>query len=336
MLRRLLSSLDHVQQRRAPLAIAVAVLRKFADDQGGGLAAQVAYYAFFSLFPLLLALTTLLGFVLSGDVAAQRAVQGTVLRQLPIVGNQIAVRGQGGSAAAVIIGLALSLWAGLGVCGAAQAALDRVWAVPYKQRPGFVQSRLRGLGLLAALGALFSLSTAASGLVSGGFGGVGDLIAGWAVALVVNLCLFMATFRLMGPGSIPTRQLRAGAACGAVAWTALQSLGGFYVGHVLARESGTVGRTFALVIALLVWLHLGAQLLLLCAELNVVLARGLWPRSLLGPPDEPADRRTLAALAKVEERSEQERIKVSFDAPAMADPASPPPGSAGGADPAGG
>ncbi len=312
MAKRSIAALDRLQQRHRGLAIAVAVLRKLSDDQAGGLAAQVAYYAFFSLFPLLLVMTTVLGFVLAGDPSAQQAIRGTVLRQLPIVGDQISVGTLSGSAPALAIGLAISLWAGLGVTAATQAAMDRVWAVPFKDRPGLVTSRLRGLGLLALLGGLFVVSTAASGMVSGGLGGAGDLVGGWAVALLVNFGLFSATFRLMTP-SVAGRDLRPGAVAGAIAWTVLQAIGGFYVGHVLTRESGSVGKTFGLVIALLVWLHLGAQLLVYSAELNVVIARRLWPRSLTGPPAQPADRRTLEALAKVEERSEQEQVQVRFD-----------------------
>ena len=60
------------------------------------------------------------------------------------------------------------------------------------------------------------------------------------------------------------------------------------------------------------WLHLGAQLTLYAAEVNVVLTRKLYPRSLLGPPEERADEETLAALAKVEERDEREQVDVTF------------------------
>ncbi len=65
-------------------------------------------------------------------------------------------------------------------------------------------------------------------------------------------------------------------------------------------------------LGLLVWLHLLAQLTLYAAEINVVVVRNLWPRSLLGPPMAPADQETLAALAKVEERHDEERVDVHF------------------------
>jgi membrane protein len=317
---------DDFQQTRRWLALPIAVIRKFGDDQGGNLAALVAYFAFFSLFPLLLVMTTILGFVLRDNPAAQRSVENSVLHQLPIIGNQIQLHSLEGSVAALIIGLVTSLLAGLGVTGAAQNAMDRVWAVPFKERPNFLQSRLRGLGLLTFLGLLFIISTAASGIVSGGFGGVGDLIAGYVIALLVNFALFFAAFRLMTASVIPNRDLRVGVVVAGILWTILQALGGFFIGHVLSKQ-GDVGKTFGLVIALLVWLHLGAQVMLYSAEINVVVTRRLWPRSLFGPPESPADKRTLRALAKVEERSEQQHIDVEFE--------SPPPGGAPENPPAG-
>ena len=78
-------------------------------------------------------------------------------------------------------------------------------------------------------------------------------------------------------------------------------------------------------IALLIWLHLGAQVFLYSAEINVVVSRRLWPRSFFGPPDEPADKRTLRALAKVEERSDQQHIDVDFHSPSQASAPETPP-----------
>jgi uncharacterized BrkB/YihY/UPF0761 family membrane protein len=158
---------------------------------------------------------------------------------------------------------------------------------------------------------LFVVATGASGLVTGGLGGAGLKVAGIAVSLVVNVVLFFASFRLLTSASVETRCLRAGAVLAAVSWTTLQAVGGLYVGHVLKHVSAGYA-SFGFVIALIVWLHLGAQVTMYAAEVNVVLERKLWPRSLMGPPDEPADRAALAALAKVEERSDEEHIEVEF------------------------
>jgi YihY family inner membrane protein len=198
------------------------------------------------------------------------------------------------------------------VTQAAQRAFDEIWAVPHKRRADFLRSRLRGLLLLVSLGALFIVSTLATGLVIGGLGH-GELvkIAGIASSVALNVCLFFAAFRLMTNRDISSRALLPGVVIASLLWTVMQALGGYYIGHVLKRAHGAYGQ-FGFVIALLIWLHLGAQITLFAAEVNTVLARKLWPRSLFGPPDEPADQAALRALAKIEERSEGEKIDVKF------------------------
>jgi membrane protein len=302
---------DRSQRRHKSLAIPVAVVKKFGDDQGGSLAALVAYYSFFSLFPLLLVFVTVLGYVLEGNPSLQKSVEKSVLDQLPVIGSQIKVHSLEGSTTALVIGLATALWAGLGVTQAAQNAFDQVWAVPRKQRPDFLHSRLRGIALLIVLGTLFIVSTAASGVVTGGLHGPLAKIAGIGLALVLNLSLFFFAFRLMTSDEIPTKSLLIGIVVAAAVWEFLQIVGGYYINHVLKTSSNTYG-TFALVIALLIWLHLGAQMTLFAAEINVVVARQLWPRSLFGDPDLPEDQATLRALAKVEERSPVEQVDVRF------------------------
>jgi inner membrane protein YhjD len=305
-------ALDRAQQRHRVLSVPVAVVKKFGDDQAGTLAAVVAYYAFFSLFPLLLVFVTVLGYVLQGDQSAQDSIRNSVLGEFPIVGQKLNVTQLHGNVFALVIGLATSLWAGLGVTQSAQKAFDQIWAVPFKDRADFIHSRLRGLMLLVSLGAMFVIATLASGLVTGGLGsGILVQIAGIAVSLALNLGLFFAAFRLMTNHAIPSRNLRVGVVVAAVLWTLLQALGGYYIGHVLKSSHGAYSQ-FGFVIALLIWLHLGAQMTLFSAEINTVLSEKLWPRSMFGPPDAPADQRALRALAKVEERTEAEKIDVEF------------------------
>ena len=302
---------DNVQQRHRWLAIPMAVLRKFGNDQAGSLASLVAYYAFFSLFPLLLVFTTILGFVLQGNPGAQRSIEHSVLGQFPVIGDQIRVHALTGHTIALVIGLVVALLAGLGVTQAAQNAFDRVWAVPFKDRPDFLHSRVRGLALLASLGSLFVVATGMSGLVTG-LGGPFVKVGAIALSLAVNFGLYLAAFRFLTAATIPTRSLYVGVAFAAVFLEILQLAGGIYINHVW-RHASAVYSQFALVIALIVWLHLVSQLTLYAAEVNVVISRRLWPRSLLGPPDEPADRETLTALAKVDERHDDEQIDVRFD-----------------------
>jgi uncharacterized BrkB/YihY/UPF0761 family membrane protein len=173
--------------------------------------------------------------------------------------------------------------------------------------------------LLFSLGGLFLIGTLASGLVSGGLSGVVLSVFGILVSIAINFALFEVSFRVLTAIDVPWRALVPGAIFAAIGWEILQVGGGLYVHHVVSKASSTYG-FFALVIGVLAWLHLGAQLTLYGAEINVVLARRLYPRSLFGPPDTVADRKTLRALAEVEERHDEEQIEVEFQPPGTGDP----------------
>jgi membrane protein len=303
-------SFDRYQQRRPAWAVPMAVVRKFGNDQAGSLAALVAYYAFFSIFPLLLVFSTILGFVLQENSKFYEDIRTSVLGHFP--GLQLQTHPLTGSVTALVLGLLTSLWGGLGVTVAAQNAFAKIWAVPFKDRPDFFRSRLRGLLLLMVLGVLFVASAVLTALVTVTLSGPLLKIGGYAITLAVNFGLYVAAFRFLTARTIPTRSLWLGAGVAAVFLEILQLVGGIYVKHVVTRASETYG-TFATVIGLLVWLHLIAQLTMYAAEINTVVVRRLWPRSLLGPPESPADRETLTALAKMEERHEHESVEVRFE-----------------------
>jgi YihY family inner membrane protein len=304
---------DLFQQRHPWLGFPWATLQKYSDDQGGYLAATIAYYAFFSIFPLLLVLATILGWVLRGHPHLQRDIVGSALGQFPILGPQLQARSLSGSALALAIGLALALWSGLGVVLAAQNAMNQLWGVPFARRPDFLRARLRALALLALLGGGLLGATVLASL-----GTIGaDLGAGWKVASIVlstllDFGLFLLAFRLLTSAPLAWRVLRNGAVAAAVAYEGLQLLGGYYVGHVLASAENVYG-TFGVVIGLLSWIYLSAHILLLTAEGNVVAARRLWPRSFSVVEEQPpteGDRRALVQRGKVEERRSDEEIDV--------------------------
>jgi YihY family inner membrane protein len=311
-----LRTLDRLQQRSPRLSFPAAVIKKFGDDEAGQLAALIAYYGFVSLFPLLLVLVTVLGFVLEGDPKTQASVLNSALGQFPIIGNQLQsnVHSLKGSGIGLAIGLLGSLLAGLGITSATQNAFNQVWYVPHKHRPNFLIARLRGLGLLAVLGILVIVSTVAAGFVTAGGQSAPALVGGVLVAFIVNLLLFFTAFRLLTAEDVETRDLLPGVIVAAVLWTLLQHVGGYYVDHVVRHAKETSG-LFAFVLGLLAWLYLGAQVTLLAAEINVVRARRLWPRSFFSDPLLDADRRALTSSAEIEERIHEENVEVDFDGP---------------------
>jgi membrane protein len=308
-----LHALDRRQQQ-SRLAFLAAVVKKFSDDQAGQLAALIAYYGFVSLFPLLLVLVTVLGFVLQGDPDEQKRILDGALGQFPLVSDQLKLHSLSGSDAALVVGIIGSLLAGMGITGATQNAFNRIWNVPFKHRPNFLFVRLRGLGMLAILGTLFVVSTTAAGFVGSSSHSAPAVLAGIVVAFVFNLALFMAAFKLLTAVDVPWRDLMPGVIVAAISWQLLQHLGGYYIDHELKRTGPLYG-VFALVLGLLAWLYLGAQMTIFAAEINVVKVQRLWPRSFFSDPLLEADRRALASSAEVEERVHEENVEVSFDGP---------------------
>lgn len=312
-----LGRLDRWQQRVAPVAVPVAVIKKFGDDGVDKLGVQVAYWGFFSVFALLLVFTSVLGFVFQNDPGLQRQLLNSTLERMPVVGPQISgnVGSLTGSGVALAVGVAGALWTGLGVTLAIGDALDRVWDVPRAERAGYVGSRLRGLLVLLSVGTVNVIATVAVGLVTaGGVGTPVTKVLGLLASAAVDLVLFAASFRLLTTAPITTRQVLPGALLATGCWLGLQLLGGVFVTNVLAGSSQIYGG-FAAVVGLLTWLLIAAQLILVAAELNVVLTRGLWPRSLTGVLVD-ADKRALRASARAAQLDRRQQITVSFEEPA--------------------
>jgi inner membrane protein YhjD len=310
---KLVEQLDGVQRRRAVLGFPLAVGRKYADDQGNYLAATITYYCFFSIFPLLLVFTTLLGFALHGNPHLQARIVNSALAQFPVIGQQLGTHSLQGSGLALGLGLAAALWAGMGAVLAAENAMDQLWGVPFTRRPGFLRARVQALALLLALAvwAIGGTVLAGAATVGTGYG------IGWKILLVLgstllDFGLFWFAFRALTSQDVSWRMLRGGAAAAAVGYEALQLVGGYYVGHAVASAGNTYG-TFALVIGLLSFIYLAVHITLLAAESNVVATRKLWPRSISIGGDQPAtaaDEAALAQRGKVEKRRQDEQINV--------------------------
>ena len=316
---RLINSLDAFQQRHHAIAFPIAVWRKFSDDQAGNLAALVAYYAFLSTFPLLLVLVTVLGMVLSSNPHLQQDVLNSALSEFPVIGQQLRsnVHSLGRSGIGLVIGLVFTLIGARGVANAMQNAMNQVWEVPRRERPGFPGSWLRSFALIAIIGLGVIVTTVLSGVGSWSghtFLGAWGKAIGIAVSLLLNIGLFWLGLRVATSAKVTWRQLRIGAILSAVVWQVLQYIGGYVVAHTLRHASATYG-TFGLVLGLLAWFHLQAQLTLYAVEADVVRARKMWPRSLFPPPLTQKDREAMRSYAQVEERRPEIRIETHFREP---------------------
>jgi YihY family inner membrane protein len=282
-IQQLIGRVDRFQQQRRPLAFVVAVFRKFGDDRAGTWAAVLAYDAFLAVFPLLLLLTTVLTYLSQRNDAVHRAVLDSALRDFPIIGQQLvdSVEPLHGSALAVVVGGLMLLWGSRGLSNAGQMAMSDVWNVPDVRRPGFFPRLIRSVGFIAALGVGVALTTAVAAVAAIAPGAYLSRGLGFAGTVAVNIALFLVLFRVLTP-HVATRDLVPGAIVGGVGWSILQTIGTLLVGHWLRNASETYGY-FGSVLGLISWLFLAAQLTLYAAEVNVVRARKLWPRSLTEP-----------------------------------------------------
>ena len=306
-------AIDRYQRAHGWLAFPLAVGKRFGEGNSGSLAATIAYYGFFSLFPLLMALTSIAGIVLSGRPDLQEEVVRSALAQFPVLGTQIKgdIGAIEGSGLTIAIGLALALWAGLGGVRATQVAMDTVWDVPRKRRPGTPASIVRALMMLVILGVFVIGGAALASLGNLGPGPASSALA-FVGSAALNVALFAIAYRVLTSADVSWKDVAPGACAAGVGWTVLLTLGGWIVAKRLSSSSDVYG-TFALVIGLLAWIYLGAQLTLAGAVVNVVLADRLWPRSLQGDELTDADERALRRSARQEERRKDETVTVSFD-----------------------
>ncbi|MET0997545.1 MAG: YihY/virulence factor BrkB family protein [Marmoricola sp.] len=318
-------AIDGSQRRHPAIGLPIAVVYKFFDDQGNYLAAIITYYAFVAIFPLLLLATSVLGFVLQGNPELQQTVLDSALVQFPVVGDELGrPGGLSGSTGAVVAGGLIALYGSLGLGSAIQNAMNIAWSVPRNSRPNPILLRLKSLALLLAAGASVLAVTALS-VVGGNTNVFGSELSGpvkWLVsvanvaliALLLTLLLRLATARghtwwHAAPGGILI----------AVLWQVLQVVSTAYVKRVLA-ETSSMNQTFGVVLGLIGLIFVASVIAVLGIELNVVIARRLWPRALLTPFTDAveltdADRKAYTSYASAQRHKGFEEVTVTFDEP---------------------
>jgi membrane protein len=314
--------LDRFQRRHRWAGFPLAVVYKYFDDFGAYLAALLTYYGFVSLFPLLLLLSAVLGFILSGDQHLQSEVLTSALHQFPVIGSDLGrPRHLGGGPVGLIIGIVGSVYGGLGVVQAFQYATNTAWGVPRNRRPNPFRARGRSLVLLGVAAVVFLGTTVLSIAASGSTGALGATLR--IIALVLSFLLSAAgaifAFRFAAARRLSVRNVLPGAIAAAVIWQLLQSFGEVYVKHVVRHATAT-NAVFAVVLGLLAFLYVTATAVLLSIEINVVHVSRLHPRSLLTPFTDnviltAGDRRAYSRQAKAQRSKGFQHVEVSFDQP---------------------
>ena len=315
--------LDRIQRDHPVLGLPLAVLYKYVDDRGAYLAALITYYGFIAIFPLFLVLSSVLGFALQNRPELREQIMGSAIRQIPVVGDQIQFTGLQGSATAVTVGLLGAVYGAMGVAQAVQHTMNFTWNIPRNRRPNPFLMRAKSLLLLLTLGAFLVATTALSQLTAilGAFGttlpGALDLVT-TAGSLAISAGLYFAVSRIGIAQYVGNRTLLPGALVWAVLWQVLQAVGGSMVrGYGSSGIASTYG-VFAVVLGLLLWIYLGAVVYVFCTEVNVVLAKRLYPRSLLTPMTDDvdltsADQRAYTGMVRAQRLKGFQRVDVTFD-----------------------
>ena len=262
-------------------------MHEIVEDRIPSLAAETAYYFFFSLFPLLLFLTPLLGLI--GD--GQQMMDGMLARlattlppdALSLVRRilQEVVTSRGGIGV-MSLGALLAAWSGSNIFGAVMGALNVAYDAT-ESRPWWKRQLLR-LGSLAAAALIVVAATAvfvdgdriarsagaAMRLGPAAITALGAIQTGIAIALVVGLCMML--YRLLPNVNQRWSHLVVASLVATVLWIAATLLFRLYVQHFGAynKTYGTIGG----VIALLTWMYYSMFVLLVGGELASELHHG--------------------------------------------------------------
>jgi len=314
VLERLLRGADRLQQKHPAMSFPLAVIMKFGDDQAGYYAALITYYAFVSLFPLLLVGFTVLRTLAGHDQALQERLIRATVDFFPVIGSELQqnIHTYHGYGIGVVLGLLVVFYGARGIANVLQDASNFMWRVPRTARPGFPFNVLRSFGIIVVGGAGLVVTTLVAGFVtsvsrSNLVGRMGLAV----LALVLNSLVFMVVARLATAKQVPFKHLVLGATLGAFFSQLLQMAGGWIILHQLKGTSTLYG-IFAGVLVLLFWLYLQAQVYVYAIQIAVVRWQGLWPRNFMQPPLGRADKQVYSGYALMEQRTRETTVDVHF------------------------
>ncbi len=262
--------------------VGISTFKRYSNDDGGFYAASLTYFTFFSVFPLMLFVASLVGYLsfLSPGVKSSLVDSGT--QAIPLLGSILsktalnALADHAGTLA--ITGLVLGLYSGSGGVVALSHALNRIYGVT--KEAGFIPKRLASLKWLGLIALTAVVSLGLSGVASYlGLSGssthpiftvLGQIVA-HLIGIGVGLVLFLTAFKLLPAKKLTWSEVLPGSVIAAVAFEILKIVGTWYLANGADSRKATFG-AFATAAGLLVASYLLAQITLLAGEVNATLA----------------------------------------------------------------
>lgn len=263
--------LERARARFGIVDVALRTLKRYSEDDGSSHAAALTYYAFFSIFPLLLFGAAIIGYLTFGNDELRAKIIESTINGIPLMRDALEPRSlariEANRRTIALTGLSLALYAGSGAIVALEHALNKIHRVQVE--PKFLAKRLRSLKWLAVLGVAGLGSVAlggVAGFVPSFFGAAAAVLGGF----VINVFIFATAFKFLPAADVPWRDVLPGAILTGVLFEVLKFVGAFYLSRGESARTASFG-TLAGAATLLIASYLLAQVILLAAELNAAI-----------------------------------------------------------------
>lgn len=270
--------LDRVRARYRWLDHVLRANDRYNHSKGDFYAAGITYFTVFAIFPLLMVVFAIAGFVLASqpdllmqvEERVKSAVSGQAGQQIiELIDSAIASRASVG-----VIGLATAAWAGLGWMANLREALSQMWGLARHDPPGFLKTKLSDL--VALLGT-FTAIVVTVALTAVGNSGLMERIVEWLglqdvpgvgvalffasllVSLLVSWLLFTWIIARLPRESVSFRSAMRAGLLAAVAFEVFKQVASIYLRSVV---TGPAGATFGPVLGLMVFAYITARLIL--------------------------------------------------------------------------
>jgi len=310
---KLLEKIDKFQQRRPALALPYAIIKKYGDDNGGYQAALITYYGFLSLFPLMLVVVTVMQIAFHNQPTVRAEVAESISHFFPMLSTQLQqnIHSLHGAGFGLAIGIVLTIYGARGAADVFRHTLNNIWQVPRMRRTGFPKNIVESLivMLTIAFGFLATLGVSSFSAALGHAQWV-KIVANLAGFFVV-LCVFLFAARVATARRVPIKDMLVGSTFAALIIQLLLTFGSILVSHQLKNFDSLYG-TFAIVLGMLFWIYLLAQVVVYAVEIDSVRHLGLWPRGLQADKPTEADLHAYELYAHVDRFIPKEEIDVRF------------------------
>ncbi|MFN2587180.1 MAG: YihY/virulence factor BrkB family protein [Actinomycetota bacterium] len=252
--------------------VAVRTFKRFSEDDCGFYAAALTYYVFFSIFPLLIFAAAVLGLVSEVFPGVREDLLERGFGSFPLVGELITPSTlddlEGAAGRLALLSIVLALYSGSGAIVALAHALNKIHRV--EDEGNLLGKRLAALKWLVVFAVTLLGSLVVAGWARFAPGALADVL-GYALGLGLNVAIFATAFKFLPHFRRSFREVMPGALIAGAIFELLKYFGTVYLDRGAAARSATFG-AFATAAGLLVASYLLAQITLLAAEVNAVLA----------------------------------------------------------------